>query len=106
MKEIGKDIVEEYVSDLKALVSGHVGDVNDEQTRQEITTALMQYIRHNYSDAKEYRVVCDSTNNTSETIDKGMLMIDLVPREKGITIKTAFSPDGNFLEGSWDVTVE
>jgi len=97
MKEIGENTAE-FTADLRALVSAYTGDLNDEQTRAYITNAIVQYVADNYSNAVEYRVVCDETNNTPETVDKNMLMFDLVPKKKGITIKGVFSP-GERAEG-------
>lgn len=106
MKEIGKDAVDEYVSDLQFLLDGFIAEFNDEQVRKGITNAIAQYVEDNYSNAVEYDVVCNDTNNTEETINKNMLMIDLVPKEKGITIRAILSPNGKFFEGTWDVTVK
>jgi polyhydroxyalkanoate synthesis regulator phasin len=51
-------------------------ELNTEETRNRVQEFLQDvYNRHNM----QYEVICNETNNTPETIDKGFLIVDTFP---------------------------
>ena len=60
-------------------LEGYIGDFHCDATRKNVTvqtTALLEhYSRRNA--IKEYRVVCDRTNNTPELVDQNSLVVDV-----------------------------
>lgn len=59
---------------LKEVLEMNIGDLNDEITRERITSAIAEFIRPNVYD---YTVTCNETNNTPYTVDQNELHVDV-----------------------------
>jgi hypothetical protein len=56
----------------------HIGKINDELTREQITRDL--------SRISEYRVICDERNNPPDIIDSNALVVDLPELRSRFTV--------------------
>lgn len=54
-------------------------EINDEYTRSNFSALVTQYLREIQSrrGVTDFRVICDTTNNTAEVIDRGQLVMDI-----------------------------
>ena len=64
---------------IATVLSSFVFEFNNEDTRQQLTTLVTEYMNDIQArrGVYDFRVVCDTTNNTSAVIDRNELKFDL-----------------------------
>ena len=67
---------------LELLLKPFHGELNDEVTREAVTSLLYSYLNADIR-VKEYYVLCDETNNTAPIIDAGQLRVVVAILENG-----------------------
>ena len=68
--EINDELIESFMN-------CHVGDTNDESTRSVLRSKIKNYIH------PKLVVICDSSNNKPENIERGELIVEIAHKDSG-----------------------